>query len=102
MRFLHRVDVGDLVVLPLKGNDPAVEWIAIGRIAGRALIDTGQPDDSKMWRDVAWLTESVPDTAALPDLQSSIKRPQLTVFRPRAVNAARRLLHIAAHREDPG
>ena len=102
MRFLHRVDVGDLVVLPLKGHDPAVEWIAIGRIAGRALIDTGQPDDSKMWREVAWLTKSVPDTAALPDLQSSIKQPQLTVFQPRPAGAARRLLHIAAHREDPG
>ena len=102
LRFRDRIRSGDQVVLPLKNHDTADAWVAIGQVTGRAVPDPDRPKGARLRRDVTWLKKYVPESAAQPDLMSSIKRPQLSVFQPRADDAARRLLRIAIHGVDPG
>ena len=102
LRFRDKIRIGDLVVLPLTNHEPKDSWIAIGKVTGPAVLDPDQPEGARLRRGVRWLKRYVTESAAQTDLRSSIKRPRLTVFEPRADEAARRILSIATHGKDPG
>ena len=58
-RFYHEIQLGDLVVLPLKHYGSADEWIAIGRVRGEAARDTSRPALPQHHRAVEWLSRAV-------------------------------------------
>ena len=101
LRFRDRIQIGDLVVLPLR-QCPADAWIAISKVAGPMIHDPDQPVGARLRRAVNWLARRVPDSEVEPDLWSSIGQTQHTVFQPGAEDAARRILQIATHGRDPG
>ena len=100
-RFYHEIQLGDLVVLPLKHYGSADEWIAIGRVRGEAARDTSRPALPQHHRAVEWLSRAVSKVVVERDLRASIDSNG-TVFGVRVREAARRILHLAQHGEDPG
>lgn len=54
--FAKRIEVGDLVVLPLKGQDA----IAIGRVTGPYKFQPDFPPDARHTRPVEWLVKDMP------------------------------------------
>lgn len=101
LRFRDRVCVGDLVVLPLKNHGPEDALAAVGEVDGPIAFDPDQSRGARLGREVTWLAREVAKSAVRPDLRSSIQRPQLTVFQPRAANSAWRIYRIATHGVDP-
>ncbi|WP_419921299.1 hypothetical protein [Candidatus Poriferisodalis sp.] len=103
LRFRDRIEIGDAVVLPLTGSEVHGGWIAVGEVSGPMVRDPNNPTGAYLYRRVNWTAETIDESDALPDLVSSIKQPQQTVFQPRkAPRAAERLLHLARHGTDPG
>ena len=80
-RFCNEIDVGDLVVLPLKKYGSAKKWIAVGTVRGPARIDDSQQDrDARLHREIAWLAAGVPKSALQDDLRSQLTKRGPTVF----------------------
>ena len=102
LRFRDGIEIGDLVVLPLRQFATADAWIAISKVTGPMIHDPDRPDGARLRRAVKWLARRVPKSEVEPDLQSSIGLTQHTVFQPGAEDAARRILQIASHGRDPG
>ena len=106
-RFWHEIEIGDVVVLPLKIPGTPERHIAIGRVTGPAQTDGGWPPDTRLRRSVEWLSREVPKAAARGDLRGSIGSGG-TLFRLGADDLAKRtlyverLLHLALYGEDPG
>ena len=71
-RFWHEVEIGDVVVLPLKIPGMPERHIAIGRVTGPAQTDDGWPPDTRLRRSVKWLSREVPRADARKDLRGSI------------------------------
>lgn len=100
-RFYHEVQIGDLVVMPLKNYGSADDWIAIGRVRGAAERDISRPVLAQHRRAVQWLSDGVSKIGVQSDLRSSIDSNG-TVFGVRVPQGASRILYLAEHGEDPG
>jgi restriction system protein len=95
--FLHSMALGDLVVLPLKGN-PAV---AIGRVESEYEFRHDLPSNAHHTRRVQWLTTDLPRTAIGQDLLYSLGA-FLTVCEIKRHDAVNRLAGLAKSGRDPG
>ncbi len=95
--MLHRMQVGDLVVLPLKSK-PA---IAIGRVTGDYAYRIELPEDARHTRPVKWLRTEVARTAIGQDLRHSLGS-LLTICELTRNDAYKRVLALASGASDPG
>ncbi len=91
--FCNKIRVGDLVVLPPKGE----RWIAIGEVTGPAKRDGDRPGGAQLYRQVVWLTKKelkkVLKSEVPEDLQKSIWSSG-TVFSIKKPGAYSRLLRL--------
>lgn len=62
--FAHEMNVGDLVIVPLK-SQPGIQ---IGEITGNYCFDAKAPDPFYHWRKVKWIGEAIPRTNFGQDL----------------------------------
>lgn len=93
-----RIEVGDLMVLPLK----TTSQIALGYVTSGYEYLADEPDPSRRHiLRVAWERTDVPRTAIKQDLLF-ILGSAITVFKPSRNDAARRLEQIFATGKDPG
>lgn len=95
--FIGRIQVGDLVALPLKSSAA----IAIGKVVGEYRYDPNAPPDARHRRAVDWLREDVPRSAFGQDLLYSLGA-FLTVCQIKRNNAEDRIRAIVSGQEDPG
>lgn len=95
--FVHGIQPGDLVVLPLKTRP----MIAIGTVKGDYAFRPELEPDARHTRSVDWISRDVPRTAVGQDLLYSLGA-FLTVCRVARHNAAARLAALAATGMDPG
>ena len=97
--FAHRMQVGDLVVLPLKGQ-PAVY---VGEIIGDYHFEPNGPDPYFHWRPVKWMGEAIPRASFGKDLLHSFGA-FMTICRIKRNNAEDRLeaMRQSAWKSDPG
>lgn len=87
--FKGRIETGDLVVMPRKGQPT----IAIGEISGKYQYRPEQPNFLH-GRPVTWIKPEVPRASLDEDLKSSLNTI-LTVFSPRSAEAEQRLRAMA-------
>lgn len=85
-RFVHQIDVGDLVVLPAKRT----RTLAVGRCAGGYEFRPDNPDGCRHVRPVEWLLTEQPRSSLSQDLLHTLDDLH-TVFRPKRNNAVARL-----------
>ncbi|MGW5880295.1 hypothetical protein ACWFMI_27495 [Nocardiopsis terrae] len=97
--FRGKIQVGDLVVLPLKNRKQPM--IAIGRITGDYEFDPGAGEDRQHLRRVQWLRTDVPRNAADQDLRYTLGA-FMTVCELWRNDAAWRLAELARVGSDPG
>lgn len=96
-RFLTRIQVGDLLVLPRNRDQ-----IAIGTVIGPYEYRATADPNLRHVRPVKWSRTDVSRSAdVLPDLQNSMGS-LLTVFGLRRHDAVRRIQHLAESGTDPG
>lgn len=101
-RFAREIEVGDLVVMPVKGMGPDGDSFAIGRVNGPYEFDSSrQPDFLRQRRSVTWLRTEIERKTVREDLRKSLDAA-MTVFGLRRHDAARRIHHLAEHGVDPG
>jgi restriction system protein len=96
-RFISRIRVGDLLVVPLKNR----ERIAIGTVAGPYEYRPGAAPGFRHVRPVDWARTDVLREAVQPDLHSSMGS-MLTVFGLKRHDAVRRIAGLADTGVDPG
>ena len=98
-RFARDMQVGDLVVLPLKGQ-PA---IYVGEIKGGYHFEPQGPDPYFHWRKVTWIGEAIPRGSFGKDLLFSFGA-FLTICRIKRNNAEARLeaMRQSGWKSDPG
>jgi restriction system protein len=95
-RFVHEIQSGDLVVLPLK------TWrVAIGRVAGGYEYRADAANGPRHVRRVEWLVKDIDRQSIQPDLQNSMGS-LLTVFELSRFAAAERIAALAEGQPDPG
>lgn len=92
------MEVGDVVVMPLKKTADAV---AIGIIAGPYFYESGQPAGMRHSRPVQWQRPKVSKAELGSDLLASLGS-LLTICELSRRNAATRLLEVIAGNADPG
>lgn len=85
-RFCNDMCIGDIVVLPPKGE----QWIAIGEVLGSAERDKGQASGARLYRPVRWLVKRKSRVVVPGDLLSSIDS-QGTIFRLGGDDDSRRI-----------
>ncbi|MFP8886242.1 MULTISPECIES: CBS domain-containing protein [Streptomyces] len=95
-RFLHEIQPGDLVALPLKSGR-----VAIGRVTGGYEYRAEAPDGMRHVRRVQWLVTDVDRQVIQSDLQDSMGS-LLTVFELSRFGAAERVAALAEGKPDPG
>lgn len=95
--FLHRIQPGDFVVLPLKSRPV----LAVGRVTGGYAYVPHAPAGARHRHPVEWLRTDVRRTAVKQDLLDSLGA-FMTVCEIRRNDAANRIAHIAEHATDPG
>ncbi|WP_419853396.1 AAA family ATPase [Candidatus Poriferisodalis sp.] len=98
-RFGREIQVGNLVVMPMKGVDG--NPIAIGRIDGPFEFDPTRPEYMRIRRAVTWLGTGIERDAIGQDLLYSMDSSG-TVFGLRKHDAVYRVRHLAEHGVDPG
>jgi restriction system protein len=91
-----RIQVGDLVALPLKTRSA----IAIGRITGPYRYDPNAPFDAKHQRSVKWIRTDLPRSEVDQDLLFSLGSV-LAVFQVKRDEAEKRLLALAEGKATP-
>lgn len=96
-RFVHAMQVGDLVVMPQKYK-PVV---AIGRLVGDYRFRAGAPDELRHVRPVEWINTAVERAAVGGDLRDSMGS-FLTVSELSRRDAVDRVESLAASGTDPG
>jgi restriction system protein len=96
-RFMFRIQIGDLLVVPLKRRDQ----LAIGTVSGGYEYRASAAPGFRHVRPVKWLRTDVPRSAVERDLQSSMGS-LLTVFGLKRYDAVRRIAHLAEFGTDPG
>src|SRR5271165_2500917 len=94
--FVNTITLGDLVVVPLKAS----RSFRVGRVTGPA---EHREDLAEMTavRPVEWEAAQMPSQALAADLRNALGSI-MTVFRPRAQAAERRLESILKDGRDPG
>lgn len=95
--FSHRMQTGDLVVLPCKTTGT----LAIGRISGRYEYQPDNPPDARHTRPVDWDRTDIARSGIGRDLNQSLNSA-LTIFSVERHHAAERLTELAATGNDPG
>ncbi len=95
--FSARIEVGDLVALPLKDRSA----IAIGRVTGPYQYRPDLPEDGHHSRPVEWIRNDIPRSAFGQDILDSLGANQ-TVCQIRRNNAEARIRAILAGQPDPG
>jgi restriction system protein len=95
-RFVHEIQPGDLVVLPLKSL-----LVAIGRVSGAYEYRATAPDGMRHVRRVEWLVTDVDRQRIQSDLLDSMGS-LLTVFELSRFAAAERVAELAEGKTDPG
>ena len=98
-RFGREIQVGNLVVMPMKGVDG--NPIAIGRIDGLFEFDPTRPEYMRIRRTVTWLRTRIGRDVIRQDLLYSMDSSG-TVFGLRTRDAAYRVRYLAEHGVDPG
>lgn len=94
--FISRIQVGDLVALPLK-TTPAV---AFGRVTGEYRYVPDAPPSMRHQRTVTWIREDVPRDAIDQDLRYSLGA-FMTVCRIRRNNAEERIKALLSGSAQP-
>ena len=94
--FANRMEINDLVVMPLKTR----AQIAIGRVMGNYAYRK-EPDELRHVRPVKWLRMDIPRTAFGQDLLLSFGALQ-TVCRIKRNGAERRIQAVLDGKPDPG
>jgi Restriction endonuclease len=94
--FVNTISLSDVVVVPLKAS----RTFRIGRVAGPAERRKSLPELCAV-RPVEWDAKEVASQVLAEDLRSALG-PRMTVFRPRARAAERRLEAVVAEGRDPG
>ncbi|MGC9670608.1 CBS domain-containing protein [Planosporangium sp. 12N6] len=97
-RLLRRIEVGDLVVVPLKTREGQ---IAIGQVTGPYRYRADAPEGFRHVLPVTWLRTDVQRADVRPDLLNSMGS-LLTVFGLSRHSAVHRIAHLAKHGSDPG
>ncbi|WP_327115422.1 CBS domain-containing protein [Nocardia sp. NBC_01730] len=97
-KFDTEIQVGDLVVMPLKRHPGSV---AIGYVSGPYQYRTGESADFRQVRPVDWRRTDVAWDSIRPDLRASLGS-LLTVCGLSRNDAVRRIAHLAEHGTDPG
>lgn len=97
-RFRELMQVGDVVVMPLKKT---AESVAIGTVTGSYYFDATQPEGMRHSRPVRWVRPQVSKSELGSDLLASLGS-LLTVCELSRRNAAVRLAEVAAGHADPG
>lgn len=93
----HRIEPGDLIVLPLKGRNA----IAVGRCKSPYRFCPDNPLAARHTREVDWFAPSIPRNHFKQDLLDSLGA-FMTVCRIRRNNAESRIAAIADGKPDPG
>ena len=96
--FRSSIEVGDLVVMPLK-SQPGM--IAVGRCTGPYGYDADAPEAARHYRPVQWQPDLISRDALQPDLLA-IVNGAMTIFSVYRNNAAERLEVVAKTSVDPG
>lgn len=94
--FVNTIALGDLVVVPLKAS----RSFRVGRVTGRAEHRDHLAEMAAV-RPVEWEAREVASQALAPDLRNALGSI-MTVFRPRAAAAERRLENLVKDGCDPG
>jgi len=94
--FIHRIQVGDLVALPLK-SQPAISF---GQITGPYKYEPGNPAGARHTRPVKWLKTSVPRTSIDQDLLYSVGA-FMTVCATKRNNAEARIRALLGNHTAP-
>ena len=87
--FKSRIKIGDLIVMPRKGQPT----IAIGEMAGEYVFLADRPEQNHS-REVKWINKEVARSSLDQDLKLSISA-DITVFGPKAQDAEERFRDIA-------
>ncbi|MFF5341484.1 CBS domain-containing protein [Streptomyces althioticus] len=95
-RFVHEIQTGDLVVLPLKSLR-----VAVGRVTGAYEYRAGAPEGMRHVRRVEWLVTDIDRQDIQSDLLDSMGS-LLTVFEISRFGAAERVAALAEGKPDPG
>ncbi|MFE2558360.1 CBS domain-containing protein [Streptomyces sp. NPDC059352] len=95
-RFVHEMEPGDLVALPLKSL-----LVAVGRVSGGYEYRSGDADGIRHVRRVEWLAKDIDRQSIQSDLQDSMGS-LLTVFELSRFGAAERVAALADGKPDPG
>ncbi len=94
--FVHRIQVGDLVALPLKGQSA----IAFGRISGEYKYEPNNPSDAKHSRPVRWIIPDLPRNRVDQDIRYSLGA-LLTVCQIQRNNAEARIKALLEGTQPP-
>ncbi|OSC67743.1 hypothetical protein B5181_15605 [Streptomyces sp. 4F] len=95
-RFVHEIQPGDLVVLPLKSLR-----VAIGQVVGSYEYRTQAPEGLRHVRRVEWMVTDLDRQEIQSDLLDSLGS-LLTVFELSRFGAAERVAALAEGKPDPG
>ncbi|MFC8567642.1 CBS domain-containing protein [Streptomyces sp. NPDC057245] len=95
-RFVHEIQPGDLVVLPLKSSR-----VAVGRVVGIYEYRAGAAEGLRHVRRVEWLVEDLDRRDIQSDLLDSLGS-LLTVFEISRFGAVERVAALAEGKPDPG
>ncbi|MFG3214311.1 CBS domain-containing protein [Streptomyces tendae] len=95
-RFVHEIQPGDLVVLPLKSSR-----VAIGRVTGGYEYRSADAEGMRHVRRVEWLVRDLDRREIQSDLLDSLGS-LLTVFEISRFGAAERVAALAEGKSDPG
>lgn len=94
----HRIEKGDLLVMPLK----TTKKVAFGRVLGGYHYRAEEPDEDKRHAvRVDWLRTDLPRNAIKQDLLFTLGSA-MSIFTPSKNNAVSRLEHLLTHGTDPG
>ncbi|MEU5809107.1 CBS domain-containing protein [Streptomyces sp. NPDC047718] len=96
LRFVHEMQPGDLVVLPLRSL-----LVAVGRVTGGYEYRSAAPDGLRHVRRVEWLIKDIDRQSIQSDLLDSMGS-LLTVFELSRFGAAERIAALADGKPDPG
>ncbi|MFD9814049.1 CBS domain-containing protein [Streptomyces sp. NPDC059080] len=95
-RFVHEIQPGDLIVLPLKSLQ-----VAVGRVTGSYEHRADSPDGMRHVRRAEWLVTDIDRQTIQSDLLDSMGS-LLTVFELSRFGAAERVAALAEGKPDPG
>jgi len=94
-QFAHRMNIGDLVVMPRKG----ASTVAMGEVLGE--YEYSADSAAKHWRAAKWLNEAVSRDTLKPDLRHSLNA-LMTVCEITRNAAAERIEEVLRSGRDPG